>query len=397
MSEETKSSLRDRLNDLLSESADSVRNREQTTFDSILNGSKDVVIFGAGNFGRKALRALREQGYQVRGFLDNNSSLHGKEVEGVLISSIAEGWSLHGDKVGVVVAIYFGEATDTMRERVNPLRTAGFERISHFGYFAWKYPAGLLPHYSLDLPSNLLPQKKNILDAFDLFDDVASQRIFVDHIEWRLTLDFDLLPHPSSHTIYFHEKLLRPREDEFLIDGGAYTGDTLKSFVEGFGRGGFYKIICFEPDPHNFEILLRTAASLSLKNGTIEVLPYALGDSVQEIKVETSGGPSSRVGFGETTIQCRMIDEFAELGRGPTFIKLDIEGYELPALHGARKTIEDQLPTLAVSAYHKQNDLWELPLEIHAMQPEYQFRLIPHVADGWDLVLYAVQKSDFSN
>ena len=393
----TKESLRDRLNILLSESLESVRNREQTTFEKILKRSREVVIFGAGNLGKKALRALQSQGYEVKGFLDNNTSLHGKKVEGVMVSSIAEGWRLHGDAVGVVVAIYFGEAKDTMGERIAPLHEAGFSRIAHFGHLAWKYPEGLLPHYSLDLPSNLIPKKTRILEGFSLFHDLTSLRYFVDHVEWRLALDFNLLPRPVSQTIYFHESFLRENPEEFLIDGGAFTGDTLKSFLEGFGRNGFYQALCFEPDPRNFETLREAAVSLASEKGLIQVYPYALGDVVAKIRVETSGGPSSRVGFGETTISCRMIDEFATEDLSPSFIKLDIEGYELPALRGALETIRKNKPVLAVSAYHKQDDLWELPLNIHTMQPEYEFRLAPHVADGWDLVLYAASRERFKS
>jgi hypothetical protein len=64
---------------------------------------------------------------------------------------------------------------------------------------------------------------------------------------------------------------------------------------------------------------------------------------------------------------------------------------------GARRTISEQKPVLALSAYHKQDDLWELPLEIFEMQPEYDFRLVPHVSDGWDLVLYALPKERQAN
>ena len=392
MSIATKESLRDRLNILLSESLESVRNREQTNFEKILKGSREVVIFGAGNLGKKALQALQSQGYEVKGFLDNNTSLHGKEVKGLLVSSIAEGWRLHGDAVGVVVAIYSGELKDTMSERIAPLHEAGFSKVAHFGHLAWKHPAGLIPHYSLDLPSNLIHKKARILDGFSLFHDLTSLRHFVNHIEWRLTLDFHLLPRPVPQTLYFNEKLLKVNPDEFLIDGGAFTGDTLKSFLGSFGRNGFYKALSFEPDPRNFKVLQETAASLKYKKNQIEVYPYALGDAVAKIQVESSGESSSRVGFGETTISCRMIDEFAGLGRSPTFIKLDIEGYELPALRGARRTISEYKPVLALSAYHKQDDLWELPLQIYEMQQEYDFRLVPHVSDGWDLVLYALPK-----
>ena len=47
-------------------------------------------------------------------------------------------------------------------------------------------------------------------------------------------------------------------------------------------------------------------------------------------------------------------------------------------------------PLLAVSAYHKQADLWELASQIHVMAPDYLLFLRPHVPEGFDTVLYAV-------
>ena len=381
--------LDERLELILGESTESVCHRERTTFDNAMRGGRELVIFGAGNFGQKALRVLQANGYRVLAFIDNNPTLQGREIGGVRVMGLMEAWKKFGDSAGIVVAIYFGEARDTMAERITPVQAAGFSRIAHFGHLAWKFPEGILPHYSLDLPSKLPAQRERIRKAFSLFTQKDSRRWFVDHVQWRFTLDFNLLPKPVGHTIYFHEGYFNPSRQEFLIDGGAFTGDTLKSFCEGFGKEGFYKVICCEPDPVNYDTLRAVAESLQSAHGIIETQDCALGDSAGKIRVESSGGPSSRVGYGETVVTCRMIDEFAELKHCPTFIKLDIEGYELAALRGARQTIRKQKPILALSAYHKQNDLWELPLEIYAMQPEYEFRLAPHVADGWDLVLYA--------
>jgi FkbM family methyltransferase len=389
--------LKTRLEALLAESEDSVKTRQKTAFDSVMGGGREIVIFGAGNFGKKALHALQTHGYSVRGFIDNNTLIQGTEIEGVRVFGLREAWHEFGDSVGIVVAIYFGEAKDTMGERIAPVREAGFTRIVHFGMMAWKFPEGLLPHYSLDLPSNLPSQRERIVAALALFTHAESRQWYVDHVEWRLTLDFDLLPRPVKETIYFHESYLQPDPQEFFVDGGAFTGDTLLSFVSGFGKGGFYKVLSFEPDPANFPILRSNAESVHPTRGVIAVYPSALGDSDCEITVESSGGPSSRVGHGETVIPCRTIDGYADPGRYPTFIKLDIEGHELPALRGAARTIREGNPVLAVSAYHKQNDLWEIPLAIANARPDYEFRLAPHVADGWDLVLYAAPKERFKH
>jgi Methyltransferase FkbM domain len=74
----------------------------------------------------------------------------------------------------------------------------------------------------------------------------------------------------------------------------------------------------------------------------------------------------------------------------PTFVKMDIEGAESAALAGSHRVIREGRPLLAVAAYHKQADLWELPRQIHDMMADYRMFLRPHAGEGFDAVLYAV-------
>ena len=78
---------------------------------------------------------------------------------------------------------------------------------------------------------------------------------------------------------------------------------------------------------------------------------------------------------------------------GPTFIKLDIEGFEIDALHGGRKTIERNAPVLAICVYHRQDHLWRIPLLLSELRNDYAFFLRPHNEEGWDLVCYAVPRA----
>jgi hypothetical protein len=72
---------------------------------------------------------------------------------------------------------------------------------------------------------------------------------------------------------------------------------------------------------------------------------------------------------------------------------MDIEGSEMDALAGASRIIREQGPLLAICVYHKQDDLWKIPLLIHSLNPEYRFFLRPHKLEVWDLVCYAVPKA----
>ena len=72
-----------------------------------------------------------------------------------------------------------------------------------------------------------------------------------------------------------------------------------------------------------------------------------------------------------------------------TFIKMDIEGAELKSLMGARNTIIKNHPRLAICAYHKPEDLYELPGYILSLVPEYKFLLRHYCTSQYETVLYA--------
>lgn len=387
--------LATRLERLLSESKASVLDRETHTLERII-GSLDgqFILFGAGNLGRKVARILRTIEKTPAAFMDNNPSLWGKDVEGIRVMSPAEAaGKFDPEQVGVITTIWFGEATDRMSDRIHPLLKLGFKRIALFGHLAWKFPLGLLPHYSLDKPSKILDHSPAIRTAFHLLADDESREIFVDHIEWRLFLDYDVLPPPSDKEIYFNDKYVTGLDTEVLYDIGAFTGDSTKSFLATTRGTAFKQIHAFEPSPNNYQELEQFVASSGYRDGKIFAHRLALGDRIGETQVETDFGPSSRVGRGNVSVPITTIDAISSAIPPPTFIKIDVEGFEPQCLKGAERIISQMAPAIAVSVYHIQSHLWEILLQLHGYYSHYNFRLCPHVADGWDLVLYAVPKN----
>ena len=71
------------------------------------------------------------------------------------------------------------------------------------------------------------------------------------------------------------------------------------------------------------------------------------------------------------------------------FIKLDIEGAELDALHGAERTIIRDKPFLALSVYHRNGDVLALMTFLHEIVPEYKFWLRHYGPLHYETVLYA--------
>ena len=73
-----------------------------------------------------------------------------------------------------------------------------------------------------------------------------------------------------------------------------------------------------------------------------------------------------------------------------TFIKMDIEGSEYRALLGARNIIESYKPKLAISIYHKSEDIWQLPQLILEMNSEYKLYLRHYSTAAAETVMYAI-------
>ena len=69
---------------------------------------------------------------------------------------------------------------------------------------------------------------------------------------------------------------------------------------------------------------------------------------------------------------------------------MDIEGAELEAIMGAKKIIQKYKPVLAISIYHKVEDIWSIPKMILEINPSYKFYLGHYSVTAAETVLYAL-------
>ncbi len=89
------------------------------------------------------------------------------------------------------------------------------------------------------------------------------------------------------------------------------------------------------------------------------------------------------------SIEATSIDESVS-GDKVTFIKLDVEGAEYEALVGAKNTITKHHPRMAISIYHKPEDIFTLPELIMEMEPDYKFYLRHYQMSRFETILYCV-------
>ena len=91
---------------------------------------------------------------------------------------------------------------------------------------------------------------------------------------------------------------------------------------------------------------------------------------------------------GEELINTISLDDVLN-GKKVTFIKMDIEGAEYNALLGSEKTIKKWHPRMAISVYHKSEDILEIPALILNIESDYKFALRHYMSDYRETILYA--------
>jgi FkbM family methyltransferase len=221
-----------------------------------------------------------------------------------------------------------------------------------------------------------------------LWADDESRREYLAQVRWRTHGDPDALLPPDPDE-YFLEGIFSWLPDEVFVDCGAYTGDTIDRILKVRGSH-VSRIVALEPDPANFGQLRSWLDNLEPERAAkVRALPLAVGARSSTLRFRQDGIAGRLHEQGETMVQCEPLDKLLP-DESPTYIKFDIEGAEADALVGAESVIRRQLPVLAICLYHRQGDLWTIPLWLQSRFPEYRLFLRSHRTEGQDLVCYAV-------
>lgn len=188
-------------------------------------------------------------------------------------------------------------------------------------------------------------------------------------------------------SIYFDLPELTRRKDGIFVDCGAYDGESSIAYSEWNKK--FKKIICFEPDELN---CLKCEENLSkaIDNNKYRIIKAGTWNKRGSLRFNAHQEEFSSVSEdGKTEIIVTTLDHEL-MGERVTFIKMDIEGSEKETLEGAETVIRQNKPTLAISVYHKPEDIFEIPAYLLKLVPTYKFYLRHYTLREWDTVLYAV-------
>jgi FkbM family methyltransferase len=186
---------------------------------------------------------------------------------------------------------------------------------------------------------------------------------------------------------------LRLSDGDYVIDAGASWGYTALRFAHEVGEKG--RIFCFEFEPKSLEILKKNLELNPRLASLITVVEKALWNDSSTILDFIPRGPGTRVSKGpngeqENQVSSVSIDSFAETLPRVDFIKMDIEGAELPALYGAAQTIRKHRPKLAISLYHNLSDFVDIPEYLASLGVDYSYYLDHVTIHSEETTLFAV-------
>lgn len=170
---------------------------------------------------------------------------------------------------------------------------------------------------------------------------------------------------------YFDLDIVKCTPDEVVVDLGAFTGDTVLSYIKNYGEDCYRRIYCYEITPASFELLQKNLAGLR----DIELRRKGVSDTegYMSIMANPSSSANQLVPDSGGDVCVTTLD--ADIDEPVTLIKADIEGAEQRAIEGARRHILNDHPKLLISVYHSNEDLWRIPQMIHEISRDYKFYL----------------------
>lgn len=342
-----------------------------------------IAIYGAGQYGQIFYTALSERGVQIDAFIDNDPNKI--ELNGIPVYRIGD---IHPDTSIYISVLNF---SDRIKEELISL---GFHKI-----YGFVETLNLFPTIMHEVSKrNFLWMRSNVSEMVDrdkiaqfrsLLCDLESQQLLDRITHFRETYDMQYYPYPDGKTEYFPSDvpILEGIDPIRFIDCGAYIGDTISDLIQ---TGKTIECVAsFEPDNANFQKLLTETRKHSGKFITLNAGVWSTNTIVN---FSNNNSSFSKIGEEGNAISVMSLDQTL-FGIEPNYIKMDIEGSEQEALKGSRAIIQAYSPHLAICLYHRPQDLWEIPLMIHEMNPHYAMYLRVHEHMGLSTVLYCIPTS----
>lgn len=303
---------------------------------------------------------------QVDGIVDDGAAgqqWHDKPV-------IATG-DLPADAMVVNCAMSIAPVAAAEKLEAQPLRL----RLSYADLMRAQPQSIPLPAFVEEMRADVAAHPERWRRLREQFADETSKVVFDQVLAFRLSA---APQHMQGQSVRFAEQYFEDflnLRDEVFVDAGGFDGDTTEIFCTRYPD--YRHVFLFEPSAKNM-----AAAKLRLaQRRDITFIEQGISDQPGTLWFNPDAGSASAVSSaGASSIEVTTLDK--ALSEPVSFIKMDLEGWEMRALDGARQHIRDDHPKMAISVYHSAADFHRIPDYIAAIRKDYDLYL-RHYTQGW--------------
>ena len=342
---------------------------------SLSEQTNPIVLYGMGNGADKIADELERRGMEVAAYFASDDFVRGQLFRGKRVMKYAEVKELYPE---CVILVAFASQLPEVMERVYAIDAENELYIPDVPVVGGRVFDSAFYEENLAL----------IQEARGLFADETSKEIYDNILLYKLTGKLSYLKKATSSQEEVFSSVLSCERYKSCADLGAYNGDSVREFIKQFPS--LEKVVSLEPDRRNFKKLSSFVEEAGLS--FVECYNCAAWCENGEMAFSQSGNRNARAGEGKGVVAVRTLDSILD-GSAVDYIKYDVEGSEYEALCGSIQTIKAFHPDLLVSLYHRNEDIFRLPIFVHSLLKNHKLylRRFPYFP-AWDLNLYAVKQ-----
>ncbi len=347
-------------------------------WDYLAETDKKIVLYGMGDGAEKIRAVLDSIGVAVDDIMASDEFVRGHSFMGIRVKKLSEIEEFYGDSF--IILVCFGTQLPDVMDRI-------YAMAEKHELYAPNVPVVGDGLFTLDYAREHYKELKTV---YDMLADEQSKLVFENVIRYKLSGDIMLLKQCETPREEMYD-LLKVGAEEIYVDLGAYNGDTLVEFLNETSMR-FRKLYAMEPDHKNYEKLKRRLYMIG--SGLLEAYNCGAWDSETTMMFSMRAGRSSKVDSGTVKrgreVRMMSVDHMLQGGEA-TIIKYDVEGSEQQAINGSRQTMQSFRPRLNVALYHRNEDMFAIPLQIASINKRYKLYLRHHAyVPDWDTNLYCI-------
>lgn len=362
----------------------------ESIWDVLQRETRPIALYGMGDGAEKILRVCGERGIEIAGIFASDEFVRGHSFAGYPVKKRSQLEQELGDFVAVIAFASSRPEVLTLFDDLDRTHTT----------YAPDVPVADGALFDLAFVQAHCEQLEQ---AYDLLADDRSRAVFAATVNFKLSGKLHWLRDYTDSRENAFQTYLKPHEQEHFVDLGAYNGDTIRELLE-YTDGKYASITALEPDKKTFKKLKKYVEQAELEH--IRILNAGAWSEPGEMLFGGKAGRNSAltpvmhaVSHDKHTVSVPVESVDHVLDGAPcTLLKLDVEGAEYQALVGARDTIQEYRPRIALSAYHRSEDLYELPLLLHDMCPEVYIGMLHHpYVPAWETNFYVTFSRGLEN